>query len=241
MRPFLRISEIGASAVWRLLGCGVLLSLPILAAAAQLNVQVLSSSAEPLGDVVVYLETSAEKAAETGGITQFQSIPASPAPRSIDVLQHDKRFVPYISVIRRNDKVVFRNSDDITHQIYAATGPTHFAFSLRAGESHTVEDFSQTGVVAMGCNIHDWMSGYVLVLDAVLFATSASDGWAHFADVPAGNYQVQVWHPQMRETLTPLQLEQRSTDHDLHIKLTKALAEVPRQKALDDFDFLEGY
>jgi len=90
----------------------------------------------------------------------------------------------------------------------------------------------------LGCGI---VLSLPMLAAAALFATSGKDGWAHFADVPAGNYQVQVWHPQMREKLLPLNLEQRSTANDLHIKLTRPLAKVPRQKALDDFDFLEGY
>jgi plastocyanin len=220
--------------VWRQLGCGMALSLPMLAAAAQLNVQVLSVSTEPVSDVIVYLDITADTTANTP-----QS--AAPAARSVDVLQHDKRFVPYVSVIQRNDKVVFRNSDDITHQIYSATGPAHFAFQLRAGESHTVTEFAQAGVVAMGCNIHDWMSGYILVINSALFTSSAKDGWARFADLPAGDYRVSIWHPQMREQLAPVHVDGLATDRELRIQLTKKMAEVPRQKALDDFDFLEGY
>ncbi len=93
----------------------------------------------------------------------------------------------------------------------------------------------------MGCSRHDWMSSYVLIINSGLFAMSADDGRAKFTELPAGRYTVHAWHPQMQEQLSPLELDQALGDTNLQFQLTKPLADIPRQKALSDSDFLDGY
>jgi hypothetical protein len=55
-------------------------------------------------------------------------------------------------------------------------------------------------VVALGCNIHDWMVGYVYVSETPYFAKTAKDGTALLKDLPAGDYNVRVWQPRMGES-----------------------------------------
>ena len=87
----------------------------------------------------------------------------------VEVGQFDRSFTPYISVMQLGNKVIFKNKDDITHHIYSPIGDNKFSFKISAGESQIKRDFQQTGEVAMGCNIHDWMSGYLLIVDTPLF------------------------------------------------------------------------
>jgi len=53
--------------------------------------------------------------------------------------------------------------------------------------------------VALGCNIHDWMIGYVYVAETPYFATTGKDGTALLKDLPAGDYNVRIWQPSMGE------------------------------------------
>jgi hypothetical protein len=55
--------------------------------------------------------------------------------------------------------------------------------------------FDKVGVVRLGCNIHDWMIGYVYVTDAPYFGKTAAQGQVELKDLPAGTYRVRVWHP----------------------------------------------
>lgn len=58
--------------------------------------------------------------------------------------------------------------------------------------------FDKPGVVKLGCNIHDWMIGYIYVSESPYFAKTGHDGRAVLADLPAGRYRVRVWHPRMQ-------------------------------------------
>jgi hypothetical protein len=67
--------------------------------------------------------------------------------------------------------------------------------------------FDKPGVVVLGCNIHDWMVGYIYVSETPFFAKTEADGTASLVDLPPGEYSVRLWHPGMdnaEETTTRL-------------------------------------
>ena len=61
--------------------------------------------------------------------------------------------------------------------------------------------FDKPGVVALGCNVHDWMVAYVLVVDTPYFAKTGANGRARIANVPAGPYRLRLWHPRLTPDL----------------------------------------
>jgi hypothetical protein len=69
--------------------------------------------------------------------------------------------------------------------------------SARVGDNVQVLTLEAPGVVAVGCNIHDGMISYLYVSDAPWMARSGADGRVRFDGLPAGEYDVQVWHPRL--------------------------------------------
>jgi len=158
---------------------------------------------------------------------------------AIDIRQKDKGFNPYLSVVQSNSTVTFSNLDDITHHIYSVTGIERFSYSLQAGKITPPLSIEQAGLIAMGCNIHDWMSGYLLVVNTPYYALTNQHGKIELNIQQQGKFQVTAWHPQFNEKLNiqvslPIQT-------DLVLNLTEKMAKIPSQKSSDDFDFLEGY
>ena len=49
-------------------------------------------------------------------------------------------------------------------------------------------------MVALGCNIHDWMSAYVYVVDTPYFTLTDKKGEASL-ELPSGDYEIRYWHP----------------------------------------------
>ncbi len=161
----------------------------VAASAAELKVQVNDDKGHPVGDAVVtVLPQSAA-----------QKIPDRSAPSATRIIdQKDETFIPYIQVFRPGDKVLFRNSDKMRHHVYTFSPLKAFEFVLVPGESSKPLELDQTGVIAVGCNIHDLMITYLYVSDAPWIAQSGKDGRVSFPDVPAGPWVVRVWHPRLR-------------------------------------------
>lgn len=63
--------------------------------------------------------------------------------------------------------------------------------------------FDKSGVVRLGCNVHDWMVAYIYVVDTPYFAKSGKDGKLRLDGLPAGEYELRVWHPDQRSAVAP--------------------------------------
>ena len=49
-------------------------------------------------------------------------------------------------------------------------------------------------VVKFKCDVHPWMTGWVLVTDNPYHAVTGDDGSFNIKDVPPGKYTVEAWH-----------------------------------------------
>jgi hypothetical protein len=65
--------------------------------------------------------------------------------------------------------------------------------------------FDQPGVAVLGCNIHDQMVGWVVVLDTPYFAQTNAQGQALLEGVPAGPHQLRTWHARLPADTAPPQ------------------------------------
>ena len=160
------------------------------------------------------------------------------------IAQKNKAFAPYITVTQKGQQLSFQNQDDITHHIYSVSGENRFSFKIKAGKEKVSPILEHSGEVAMGCNIHDWMSGFVLVVDTPYYSQTDNNGIATLELAAGGEYRLVVWHPQL--PTENYQIEQlisvpNNKISEWHIKLPVELLSMPEQENQDEFDFLEGY
>lgn len=172
------------------------------AQAARLQVVVTGSGA-PAADAVVSLHSPAAAAATRAG------------RGSID--QRESQFVPRVTVVTVGTPVVFPNSDNVRHQVYSFSPAKRFELPLYSGKPAAPVVFNTAGVVELGCNIHDWMLAYVVVVDTPYHAITDARGQGRI-DAPAGTYTLRVWHPGLKG----------GTLHEERI----VLAEAPTERAV---------
>ena len=155
--------------------------LPSLVLAAQLKVQVRDNQGNAASGAVVFLESAAAAAA------------VQPAPLA-NIVQRDKTFVPEILVIPRGTAVTFPNEDTVRHHVYSFSAIKPFEIKLYVGTPTKPVVFDQSGVAALGCNIHDHMIAWVVVLDTPYYNHVNNQGLAVLDDIPSGDYTLRVWH-----------------------------------------------
>jgi plastocyanin len=117
---------------------------------------------------------------------------AHPSPQTVD--QISKAFVPDLLAIEVGTLVRFPNHDQIHHHVYSFSPAKIFELPLYKGEDAPPVLFDKVGVVKIGCNIHDWMSGIILVLPTPYFAVTDGDGRFTLSDLPSGTYMLSAWH-----------------------------------------------
>ena len=114
--------------------------------------------------------------------------------------QVQKQFQPSVLAVHTSTKVTFPNSDNIRHHVYSFSPAKRFELRLYEGTPTEPITFDKPGVVVLGCNIHDWMVGYIYVTDDPWFAVSDASGAVNL-QLPAGHYNVTVWHPKSPDLL----------------------------------------
>ena len=103
--------------------------------------------------------------------------------------QIDKQFAPHVLVVQSGTDISFPNADNLFHHVYSFS-PTK-QFELKLYKEFTAEPlrFEQAGIVDIGCNIHDWMLGYIVVTDSPFFAKTNEEGVMNVS-LPVGEYSV---------------------------------------------------
>ena len=157
-------------------------------------------SGKPLDQAVVYLESAEAR-------RQVRPL------QGVTMAQQKKQFVPAVLVATVGTEVQFPNLDAVRHHVYSFSPTKKFEIKLYKGKEAQPVLFDQPGVVLLGCNIHDNMVGWIVVVDTPYHAQTGVDGAVpgrvRLDNVPTGSYQLRVWHPRqpvgtpaLQQTLT---------------------------------------
>lgn len=179
--------------------------LPVLAAEITLSA---TGAGKPLPDAVFSLQGSRTTAA---------------AARAAAVMdQRGSQFQPHVLAVQSGTSVAFPNSDQIQHQVYSFSAAKKLDLPLYAGARATPVRFDQPGIVVLGCNIHDWMIGYVVVVETPYFGKTDAKGSA-VIDAPPGTYRLVAWHERLNG-IAQEQVVTLTADKPLSLSITLNVA-----------------
>jgi plastocyanin len=147
----------------------------------------------PLADAVVLLEG-----------------PAVPAPAGAPHATMDQRhhtFIPHVMAVAVGTTIDFPNHDTMLHNVFSASPAKKFDLGMYdPGESKSVT-FDAPGTVEIRCKVHPTMDAWVVVHTNPWAAVTDAHGAYTIPDVPAGQYQVRVWHETKGERRLPLTVQ----------------------------------
>lgn len=168
---------------------GLLLAAPVLVSAvppAVLPVQVVDQAGMPLRDAVIEIAAPAGDARKLA--FKWRNAMA----------QKNQTFIPGTLIVPKGAVVAFPNFDNVRHSIYSFSKPGPFKIDLYGQDQTRTQQFKLEGTIALGCNIHDKMQGYIRVTDTPYAARTDLNGLADVEGLGRGSYDVVVWHPRIR-------------------------------------------
>jgi plastocyanin len=168
----------------RLLALALMLAIPFRALAGDVVIDVHTSQGKPVANAVVTV------AAPHSGPIRF----AWP----YRMAQQNMQFDPFVLIVPVGADVAFPNLDTVRHHVYSFSTAKTFELKLFGRDETRVVHFDKAGVVDLGCNIHDQMIAYIVVVDTPYAAQTNAAGEAVIHGVPAGERAVRVWHPYLR-------------------------------------------
>jgi len=134
----------------------------------------------------------------------------------------DCRFLPFVTVVKDRSAVVVINMDPVMHDIQAyetsRLGPrvlfntplpmnSHHrrvvgadSHEHLAGEPMTqqIRLTKDRRIFVMQCGFHAYMESWGLAIENPYYAVTGADGTFSIPDVPAGEYTLVAWHPQVQ-------------------------------------------
>lgn len=156
-------------------------------------VQVVDQSGQPVANALVIDLESAEI--------------APGRQDSATIYQRDQEFEPRFSAIARGTAVEFPNQDRSRHHVYSFSPARTFEIQLYRGIPSEPIVFDRPGLVTLGCNLHDWMIGYVYIAEHSRFAMTSEAGLAELPGADSGDALLDVRHPYL---LTPFEPQRAS-------------------------------
>jgi plastocyanin len=151
--------------------------------AATLDAKVIDETGGPVADAVVV------------AVPLFDATLPANARRTEVLEQVNQQFAQFVTPVFVGNPVAFPNKDQVKHHVYSFSPAKSFQIPLYAGMPDKPVIFDKAGVVTLGCNIHDWMLSFLYISESPFFAKTDREGKAQVANLPAGKYELRVWHP----------------------------------------------
>lgn len=108
--------------------------------------------------------------------------------------QNGCAFEPHVSLVPAGSALTIKNSDGILHNIHTFSEVNKSVNVAQPGFKKVMKQtFEKPEIVRIACDVHNWMTGYVVVSDHPYYAITGADGSFEMTNVPAGNYTVEYW------------------------------------------------
>jgi plastocyanin len=121
-------------------------------------------------------------------------------PKSIEIKQDHKQFMPALAVVQVGTRVFFPNEDKVFHNTFSRTPGNAFDLgTLKSGDKPSPVVFTSPGQVEVFCNIHSKMRADILVVPNGHWVRVRDDGTFQLTGVPVGSRHVVLWGPRLKQ------------------------------------------
>lgn len=147
----------------------------------------------------------------------FEGVTFEP-PRATPVLDHaDGLFQPYVMGIRVGQQLQLKCSDG-TICTFHSQPKANKGFSITPIQGTVPSVFTKPEVpVRFRCDVHLWNYAYVGVFEHPYFAVTDEQGRFTVRGVPAGKYNIEIFHPKGGTNAQPITVTDKATTVDFEV------------------------
>lgn len=119
--------------------------------------------------------------------------------------QRGCRFHPHVVLVPAGTAVRVLNGDAVTHNVHTAAFENRPVNRSQAPGQGAIElTFGLAEKVRVKCDLHPWMSAWIVVMDHPYHAVTDATGSFALPGVPPGDYVLETWHEELGASRRPV-------------------------------------
>ncbi len=130
--------------------------------------------------------------------------PARVAETKAQMAMSGRQFTPRVRVVTTGSTVEYANQDPFSHNIFSTAPGAMFDLGTYGSGITKSTRFAKPGAFPVYCNIHAQMTSFVVVVSTSHYTQAGADARWKIASVPAGKWELHVWHERAPEVTQEL-------------------------------------
>ena len=122
-------------------------------------------------------------------------------PIKVTLDQNGCEYKPHVAAIPAGSTVEILNPDGILHNVHSYSKVnTAFNVAQPKFKKSVTQKIDKPEIINVKCDVHGWMNAWLFVSETPYFSLTDNSGGFKLTDVPAGTYNVEVWHETLGKT-----------------------------------------
>lgn len=138
--------------------------------------------------------------------------------------QIDCRFVPHVVAVRVGQTLRVSNSEAEMHNVHGNPKNNSSFNKSFMGKGTQDMTFARPDIFKVTCDVHPWMKAYIGVFESSFFAVTGDDGSFEITGLPAGTWELKVWHERFGVQQKTIQTEAEPVETGFVYKLEGSTA-----------------
>lgn len=126
------------------------------------------------------------------------------AETKTQMAMNGRQFAPRVRVVTTGSTIEYPNQDPFSHNIFSSAPGALFDLGVYGSGVAKSAQFRKAGAFPVYCNIHAKMTGYVVAVSTPYYITAGVDGRWTMPKIPAGKYELHIWHERTPEVVREL-------------------------------------
>jgi plastocyanin len=128
-------------------------------------------------------------------------------------------FAPHVQVVPKGAKVAYLNSDATAHNVHLITLLNDPLNQTVPAGQRLERVHKEAETIKVTCDMHTWMTAWVVVTDATHWAVTGADGSFRLTGLPAGTHEVKLWHETLGARSASVTVAEDGTAAPLEVEL----------------------
>jgi hypothetical protein len=124
--------------------------------------------------------------------------PAGSPGKEFVLDQRSCAYSPHVLILPKGDTLRILNNDGVLHNIHTfSTLNRPFNIAQPKVLKEVRRTFTECEKIPVKCDVHGWMSSWIVVVDHPYNAVTDPEGWYEIPGIPPGTYTVECWQEEL--------------------------------------------